>query len=95
MAYLFVVRPIQKHALAPGQAAQPGLASGPGGAPGNGLGSGLGTAPGLESFALNTPELSSTNQRATQLKDQTIELIKQKPANTTRAVQAWLREEPS
>jgi hypothetical protein len=49
----------------------------------------------LESFALNTPELSSTNQRATQLKDQTIELIKQKPANTTRAVQAWLREEPS
>jgi flagellar M-ring protein FliF len=89
MAYLFVVRPIQKHALAPGDASQPALASGPGAAPGNGLGTGM------ESFALNPPELSSTNQRATQLKDQTIELIKQKPANTTRAVQAWLREEPS
>jgi flagellar M-ring protein FliF len=95
MAYLFVVRPIQKQALAPSLAAQPALASASGAGPGNGLGSGLGTAPGLESFALNAPELSSTNQRATQLKDQTIELIKQKPANTTRAVQAWLREEPS
>ena len=95
MAYLFVVRPIQKHALAPGQDAQQALASGPGAGPGNGLGAGMGTAPGLESFSLNPPELSSTNQRATQLKDQTIELIKQKPANTTRAVQAWLREEPS
>jgi len=89
------VRPIQKHALAPGQDGQPALATGSGAGPGNGLGSGMGTAPGLESFSLNPPELSSTNQRATQLKDQTIELIKQKPANTTRAVQAWLREEPS
>ena len=95
MAYLFVVRPIQKHALAPSPAAQQALGSASGAGPGNGLGPGLGTAPGLESFALNVPELGSTNQRATQLKDQTIELIKQKPANTTRAVQAWLREEPS
>jgi flagellar M-ring protein FliF len=95
MAYLFVVRPIQKQALAPSPAAQPALASASGAAPGNGLGPGQGAAPGLESFALNAPELSSSNQRATQLKDQTIELIKQKPANTTRAVQAWLREEPS
>jgi len=98
MAYMFVVRPIQKQALAPGrapQAAQPALASAPGAAGGNGLASGVSASQGLESFAIKPPELSSTNQRATQLKDQTIELIKQKPGNTTRAVQAWLREEPS
>jgi flagellar biosynthesis/type III secretory pathway M-ring protein FliF/YscJ len=32
---------------------------------------------------------------AAQLKEQTIEMIRQKPVNTARAVQAWLREEPS
>lgn len=98
MAYMFVVRPIQKQALAPGKASsapQPALASAPGAAAGNGLGAGPGGSHGLESFGIKPPELSSTNQRATQLKDQTIELIKQKPGNTTRAVQAWLREEPS
>ena len=50
----------------------------------------------MEEFAnVEPPQLRSTNQRAHLLKEQTIELIKQKPANTTRAVQAWLREEPS
>jgi hypothetical protein len=46
------------------------------------------------SWAWVAESRDETNQRA-QLKEQTIELIKQKPANTTRAVQAWLREEPS
>jgi len=32
-------------------------------------------------------------RRAAQLKEQTIELIKQKPVNTARAVQAWMRED--
>jgi hypothetical protein len=40
-------------------------------------------------------EIGDNTQSAAKLKDQTVELIKQKPVNTTRAVQAWLREEPS
>jgi flagellar M-ring protein FliF len=86
MAYLFVLRPIQKQAFGPGQAraaAQPALA---GGSKSDQLPAGSAIAP---------LELTPGNQRATQLKEQTIELIKQKPANTARAVQAWLREEPS
>ena len=34
-------------------------------------------------------------QEATKLKDQMVGVIKQKPVNSTRAVQAWLREEQS
>jgi flagellar M-ring protein FliF len=82
LAYLFVLRPIQKHALSPGQpyqVAQPVLESGP---TMNRLASGYGGG-------------ANDTRGATQLKEQTIELIRQKPANTTRAVQAWLREEPS
>jgi flagellar M-ring protein FliF len=81
LAYLFVLRPIQKHAFAPGhahQAPQPELTSGSGA---NRMAIGFGGA--------------NDTLGATQLKEQTIELIRQKPANTTRAVQAWLREEPS
>jgi flagellar M-ring protein FliF len=83
LAYLFVLRPIQKQALAPGQpyAAQPALAGGPGGA-GNRI-------------AMGQVEMIDETRRAALLKEQTIELIKQKPANTSRALQAWLREEPS
>jgi len=33
--------------------------------------------------------------RATQLKQQAIDITKQKPVNSARAIQAWLREEPS
>jgi hypothetical protein len=40
-------------------------------------------------------DMVDDTRRAAQLKEQTIELIKQKPVNTARAVQAWLREEPS
>jgi flagellar M-ring protein FliF len=82
LAYLFVLRPIQKQALAPGQpyqAAQPALAS-----PGTGNRMGVGSA-----------EMIDETRRAKQLKEQTIEMIKQKPANTSKAMQAWLREEPS
>jgi len=83
MAYMFVLRPIQKQALAPGQAPrppqQPVLAS----------------TPGVEQLTMGAVEQRNGNQRANQLKEQTIELIKQKPSNTTRAVQAWLHEEPS
>jgi flagellar M-ring protein FliF len=81
LAYLFVLRPIQKHALAPGQpyqATQPAMESGP---VVNRLAGGYGGG--------------NDTMGAKQLKEQTIELIRQKPANTARAVQAWLREEPS
>jgi flagellar M-ring protein FliF len=80
LAYLFVLRPIQKQALAPGQPmAQPAL-------PG---------APRTDRIGAGPAETIDDTRRAAQLKEQTIELIKQKPANTARAVQAWLREEPS
>jgi flagellar M-ring protein FliF len=81
MAYLFVLRPIQKHALAPGTALvneQPAF-----GAP----------AAIAEQLALGVTPAVDANLRAGQLKEETIELIKQKPEDTTRAVQAWLREE--
>jgi flagellar M-ring protein FliF len=82
LAYLFVLRPIQKQALSPAQphqVAQPVLEPPPGT---NRLGGGFGGA-------------SLDTRGATQMKEQTIELIRQKPVNTARAVQAWLREEPS
>jgi len=82
LAYLFVLRPIQKHALAPGQpqlTEQPALAG----------------APGAGQLAASSAAIADETRRATQLREQTIETIKQKPVNTARAVQAWMREEPS
>jgi len=80
LAYMFVLRPVQKKALAPVQmSAQPVLAS----------------APKVERLGIGSGEMFGDTQRATQLKEQTIEMIKQKPVNTARAVQAWLRVEPS
>jgi flagellar M-ring protein FliF len=82
LAYLFVLRPIQKHALAPGQvqlAEQPALAG----------------AQGAGRLPAGSGDVAGDTRRATQLKEQTIETIKQKPVNTARAVQAWMREEPS
>jgi flagellar M-ring protein FliF len=79
LAYLFVLRPIQRQALSPGrpnQAAQPVLENAPAGR--LAIGGGI-----------------NDTRGATQLKEQTIEMIRQKPVNTARAVQAWLREEPS
>jgi flagellar M-ring protein FliF len=82
LAYLFVVRPVQKQALRPGPAvasAQPAL-------------------PAADAEELSTGvsrELSAGAARASQLKVQTSDLIRQKPQQTARALQAWLREEPS
>ena len=83
LAYMFVLRPIQKQALAPGKLPRPAQTPA------------LPSAPGAEQLPMGTAEQRSGNQRANQLKEQTIELIKQKPANTTRAVQAWLHEDNS
>lgn len=80
LAYLFVLRPVQKQVLSSAVAsggAQPALAA-------------------TRAQALmGSPGHGDEAQRAAQLKEQTIELIRQKPLGTTRAVQAWMREEHS
>src|SRR6202453_1901091 len=83
LAYMFVLRPIQKQALAPSQLPRPAQQQA------------LPSAPGMEQLPIGTAEQRSGNQRANQLKEKTIELIKQKPADSTRAVQAWLNEDNS
>jgi flagellar M-ring protein FliF len=82
LAYLFVLRPIQKHALTPALPAagtQPALAAGPG----------------MDRLPASSAEPVEGTVRATQLKQQAIEITKQKPVSSARAIQAWLREEPS
>jgi flagellar M-ring protein FliF len=81
LAYLFILRPVQKHVLSPGRmpAALPEPSH----------------SAGIERPLVNTPELTSESLRAAHLKEQTTELIRQKPQHTARALQAWLREEPS
>ncbi|HVU47680.1 MAG TPA: flagellar basal-body MS-ring/collar protein FliF [Terracidiphilus sp.] len=81
LAYMFVIRPVQKHVFA----ATP--------AP-------IGVEPQLQTTRMealpdttNEPRLEVS--RATQLREQTAEMIRQKPLHTARAVQAWLHEEPS
>ncbi len=82
MAYFFVLRPVQRQALGAGQTQvpeQPVLA-----------------APHVpEQLALEVKETVESTRRAGQLKEQAIEQVRQKPADTARALQAWLREEPS
>ena len=82
LAYLFVLRPVQKQVLVNRELAD---------------GSQAALGAGMKAGALGggSPELGEGAQRAALLKEQTIELIKTKPANTARAVQAWMREEPS
>jgi flagellar M-ring protein FliF len=78
LAYLFVVRPVQKRALSPGlvlQVEQEALEK---------TGS---------DHRLDSPPQNEGPRRATQLKQRAIELIQQKPDNSARAVQAWLRED--
>ncbi len=83
MAYLFLLRPVQKHVLAMPQLPAPGQAPV------------LDAAQG-ELSGMHTPELPGGERaRAALLKEQTAEMIRQKPVHTARAVQAWLREEPS
>jgi flagellar M-ring protein FliF len=85
LAYLFVIRPVQKHALGPAQL----TAGAAGGQPA------LAAAQVQPLPVAAAPELGSGNMRAAQLKAQTFELVKQKPLDTARAMQAWLQEEQS
>src|SRR5580658_6488514 len=81
LAYLFVIRPVQKTALAPGQL---------------GAGGAQAALAGAQVQPLTTAaaaELVAGNPRAAQLKAQTFELVRQKPGDTARAMQEWLREE--
>jgi len=80
LVYLFIIRPVQKHALsaAPAMAAAP-----PPQLP----------AERLESLPAPGPQPGSV--RAAQLKQQALEMLRQNPLQTTRSVQAWLREENS
>jgi len=80
MAYMFMLRPMQKQVLRPGLPAagpQPALAA----------------ETGTERLNTSSSEPVDGTRRATLLKQQAIEVTKQKPANTARAIQAWLREE--
>jgi len=80
LAYLLVLRPIQKHALSHGEfdaGMQPVLAAG--------------HTPSLQA---GSPDALEMNRRAAQLKERTSDLARQQPLNTARAMQAWMREEP-
>jgi flagellar M-ring protein FliF len=83
MAYLFVLRPVQKHALttSPAQLAH------------NAAQSALAAAPVLPLAVVAPPELGPGNPRAAKLRAQTFEFARQKPADTARAMQAWMRED--
>jgi flagellar M-ring protein FliF len=82
LAYLFVVRPVQKHALRTGLAVASPVQA-------------LPAADAEELPAGVSRELGAGAARASKLKVQTSELIREKPQQTARALQAWLREEPS
>ena len=79
LAYLFVVRPVQKQALSRnelGAGLQPALATGSN-----------------QSLAAGAASSVDHTLRAAQLKTQAFELVRQKPLDTARAMQAWMREE--
>ena len=86
LAWLFIVRPVQKHVLSPAYLPTPAQAAA--------LAGSQTETPALHA-SMHAPELGKGTVRAALLKEQTAELIRQKPVNTARAVQAWLREEPS
>jgi flagellar M-ring protein FliF len=79
LAYLFVLRPVQKQVLA----AVPAMSNPPE----------LGPVKREELLTAGLPQQPETNRKVTKLREETVELIKDKPVNTARAVQAWLREE--
>jgi flagellar M-ring protein FliF len=79
LAYLFVVRPVQKQALSRNELTaglQPALATG-----------------NTQSLSAGPSYSANNAQRAAQLKMQASELVRQKPLDTARAMQAWMREE--
>jgi flagellar M-ring protein FliF len=82
LAYMFLIRPVQKVAMAPA----------PAGAGAEPL---LPPTPHVESLPLMGKETPESSMRTSKLKEQAAELIRQKPTETARAVQAWLHEEPS
>ncbi len=82
MVYLFMLRPIQKQALGTPKLVQATASQ-------------IAAQPTPEQLAASPAADINPAQRAVQLKQQTIELIKHQPVDTARAVQAWLREEPS
>jgi hypothetical protein len=51
------------------------------------------TAAQVQSLAAGSAETGHGGLRAAQLKEQTFELVRQKPVDTARAMQAWMREE--
>jgi len=79
LVYLLVVRPVQRHILTSGPAV-------------------TATPPRLPQESMESlPGASSEagSARAAQLKGQALEILRQNPLQTTRTVQAWLREENS
>lgn len=92
LAYMFVLRPIQKQALTPNKlpaGMQPALANG------SGPVAELGSVIGSNQLIASSTETDNSVKTPARLKEQTVELVKLKPVNTARALQAWLREEQS
>ncbi len=79
LAYVFVLRPMQKQVLASAPAASTPAE--------------LAGARPEELLTAGVHEQPEANRKVAKLREETVELIKDKPVNTARAVQAWLREE--
>lgn len=77
LVYLLIVRPVQKHVLSAATAVAAAPPQLSGGQ--------------METLPVLTTELGT--MRAAQLKQETMEMLRQNPLQSTRAVQAWLREE--
>ncbi|MGA2569249.1 MAG: flagellar basal-body MS-ring/collar protein FliF [Terracidiphilus sp.] len=79
LAYVLMLRPMQKHALSRNElnaGLQPALATAA-----------------AQALPAGAPDSIETSRRAAQLKEQTSELAKHSPLNTARAMQAWMRED--
>jgi len=81
LAYFLVIRPVQKQALRQGELTA-------------GMQPALAAA-NVQGLSAEPTEAIDMGRRAAQLKAQSSELAKQNPVDTARAMQAWMREEPS
>lgn len=81
LAYFLVIRPVQKQALRQGELTA-------------GMQPALAAA-NVQGLSSEPTEAIDMGRRAAQLKAQSSELAKQNPVDTARAMQAWMREEPS
>jgi len=79
LAYILIIRPVQRNILKAAPAAAAGQAQ----------------LPREPMEALPGARAETSSARALQLKEQARETLRQNPLPTTRAVQAWLREENS